>query len=180
VKKPEIDSMLPETFNTIVSGLEGNLLTFRGLLESPPGELIYWRPGEKKWNLLEIVCHLIDEEVEDFRMRVRTTLLHPGEEPPGIDPEGWVVSRHYADRDYHEMVSLLLEEREDSIQWLRSLGDAHWDNSFQHRIYGPMKASMFLANWLTHDYLHIRQILRLKYLYLMHATGEDLRYAGEW
>lgn len=172
--------MHPETINTVISGLESNRHTFRGLLENPPGELITWRPAEKKWNLLEIVCHLVDEEVEDFRTRVRTTLIEPDTEPPGIDPEGWVTSRNYASRDYHEMLSLFLEERLDSVQWLRGLDDVNWDNAFHHRIYGPMTAAMFFTNWLAHDYLHIRQILRLKYQYLLQTSEEDLRYAGEW
>jgi hypothetical protein len=39
---------------------------------------------------------------------------------------------------------------------------------------------MIFANWLAHDYLHIRQILRLKYEYLKSISEEDLSYAGEW
>ena len=172
--------MLPSTMNTIVCSLELNMLTFKGLLESPPGPLITWRPKQKQWCLLEIICHMIDEEVEDFRARVKITLEHPGQEPPAIDPEGWVAARNYRKRDYHEMVSLLLEEREDSIQWLRGLDSANWDNAFEHRIFGPMSAEMFLINWLAHDYLHIRQISKLKHLYLSEISNVDLRYAGDW
>jgi len=43
-----------------------------------------------------------------------------------------------------------------------------------------MTASMFFSNWLAHDYLHIRQITRLKYDYLKQLTNEDLSYAGTW
>jgi hypothetical protein len=39
---------------------------------------------------------------------------------------------------------------------------------------------MFLHNWLAHDYLHIRQIIRIKYDYLKKTSGEILLYAGEW
>jgi hypothetical protein len=35
-----------------------------------------------------------------------------------------------------------------------------------------MSAEMFLANWLAHDYLHIRQLIRLRYHYLEHAAAE--------
>ncbi len=43
-----------------------------------------------------------------------------------------------------------------------------------------MTAKMFLSNWLAHDYLHIRQITKLKYDYLKQLTNEDLNYAGNW
>ncbi|MHC4992905.1 MAG: DinB family protein, partial [Planctomycetota bacterium] len=33
-----------------------------------------WRPPDGAWSILEIVTHLADEEVEDFRTRLRLTL----------------------------------------------------------------------------------------------------------
>ena len=29
-----------------------------------------WKPADGAWSVLEVVTHLADEEVEDFRMRV--------------------------------------------------------------------------------------------------------------
>ena len=40
--------------------------------------------------------------------------------------------------------------------------------------------SCFSPNWLAHDYLHIRQIIRLKFAYLQQLSKEDLSYAGNW
>jgi hypothetical protein len=45
---------------------------------------------------------------------------------------------------------------------------------------GRLSAGTFLSNWLAHDYLHIRQIIRLKYQYLQRQTRESLDYAGAW
>ena len=36
-----------------------------------------WKPESGGWSILEIVCHLVDEEVEDFRIRVQSTLADP-------------------------------------------------------------------------------------------------------
>jgi len=172
--------MLPETVQLIIHSLDQNQLVLRGLLDNPPNPLIHWRPGEDKWCLLEIVCHMIDEEVDDFRTRIRTTLETPGIDPPGIDPEGWITSRNYYERDYGEMVELFFKEREASVRWLQSLKMPEWDNGFEHKIFGSLTAKMFLSNWLAHDYLHIRQILQLKHQYLGERSGQDLRYAGDW
>jgi hypothetical protein len=46
---------------------------------------------------------------------------------------------------------------------------------------GAMSAEMLLANWVTHDYLHMRQILSLKYGYLAQQVMPiSLEYAGTW
>ncbi len=43
-----------------------------------------------------------------------------------------------------------------------------------------MTAKMFLSNWLAHDYLHLRQILDLKFNYHKLLSGDSLTYAGKW
>jgi len=165
----------------IINQLDANRTAFRGLLSvSDPAE-ITWRPAEKKWCLREIACHLLDEELEDFRARLKHTLETPEQPLPPIDPEGWVTSRKYMEHDFDKAVIDFLSEREQSVAWLRSLHNPAWKNAHPHPKFGPLSAEMFLANWLAHDYLHIRQIIRLRYHYLEHAASEvKLRYAGKW
>ncbi|MBI4011147.1 MAG: DinB family protein, partial [Candidatus Rokubacteria bacterium] len=56
------------------------------------------RPAPGEWAPLEIVCHLRDEEAEDFGARVRVVVVgRPAFAP--IDPEGWVEARRYRDAD---------------------------------------------------------------------------------
>ena len=43
-----------------------------------------------------------------------------------------------------------------------------------------MSAKLFLTNWLDHDYLHIRQIIRYQYQCLKEQTHIDLQYAENW
>ena len=78
------------------------------------------------------------------------------------------------------MLERFLNEREESIQWLETLTNPPWDNAHLHPKLGPMSASLFLNNWLAHDYLHIRQITKLKYDRLKAISGENLDYAGNW
>ncbi len=37
-----------------------------------------------------------------------------------------------------------------------------------------------MTNWLAHDLLHMRQIIKIKYLYLEQSSNVDLHYAGAW
>lgn len=165
----------------IISQLDANRKTFAGLLSASDLFEIIWRQAEKKWCLLEIACHLYDEEREDFRARLKHALETPQEKLPSIDPVGWVTSRKYMEQDFNKKAGDFLSEREQSVAWLRALKDPAWGSAHNHPKFGPLSAEMFLANWLAHDYLHIRQIIRLRYQYLKHAAKEvTLKYAGEW
>ena len=139
-----------------------------------------WKPQADKWNLLEIICHLYDEEREDFRARTKSVLESAGMPLMPIDPVGWVATRNYQAQDFERMIGKWATERTVSIDWLRSLVHPAWENVHHHPKLGAISAGTFLSNWLAHDYLHIRQIARLKYQHLQYRTGESLDYAGTW
>ena len=163
-----------------VKALSTNATTFRALLSGVHEEIHLWRPAPDKWCLLEIVCHLYDEEREDFRSRVKSTLLSPEQVWPSINPVGWVEERQYVKQNYENKLADFLRERAGSIHWLESLSKPEWKNVYHHPKVGPVSAEFLLANWLAHDYLHFRQITRTKYLYLKETSGMSLDYAGEW
>lgn len=165
----------------IIDHLTANWQVFESLLTDVSPQEASWKPDKSQWSILQILCHLIDEEREDFRTRVKHVLETPDQPIPPIDPQGWVMDRNYADQDFTLKLRELLEERAQSVVWLNSLENPVWDNTFQHPTLGAQSASHYLANWLAHDYLHIRQINRMKYLYLRaNLSGESLEYAGNW
>ncbi len=157
-----------------------NSTIFNSLFSDVQSELILWKPESTKWCLLEIICHLYDEEREDFRARIKHVFENPKAALPQIDPTGWVTSRNYIKLNYQETLNNFMIERKESINWLKSLKNSNWSAAYDHPKFGKMTAKMFLSNWLAHDYLHIRQILKLKFDYLKKLTDESLTYAGEW
>lgn len=163
-----------------IDALQSNAGVFREIVSGHTADVLHWRQAPEKWNLTEIICHLYDEEREDFRARLRSVLEDPDKPFDPIDPAGWVNARDYAARDAGAMLQAFLQERALSVDWLRSLANANWDNTYQHPRIGPMSAAFILANWVAHDYLHIRQILKLKYDYLKQQNGISLEYAGDW
>jgi len=164
----------------IINQLEQNKVTFQELLRHVPDQAITWKPKPDKWCLLEVICHLRDEEVEDFRIRTQYVLEDPTKSLPKIDPVAWVTERNYVNQDFQAVLIEFLKRRTESIQWLRSLKNPSWENAYQHPKMGPLTAQFFLTNWLAHDYLHFRQITRLKYEYLDQKSAESLDYAGGW
>jgi hypothetical protein len=164
----------------IIEQLEKNKAVFRDLLTGVQDDLIRWKQLPDKWCLLEIACHLYDEERDDFRFRTQWTLDRPGEVPPPFDQLSWVSEHRYIEQDYNTVVHNFIEERDRSVQWLKGLRNPNWENAFEHPKLGKMTAKYFLFNWLAHDYLHIRQILKLKFDFLREQSGDNLDYAGTW
>lgn len=163
----------------IISELEANKAVFRQLLTVPEA-FQKWRPANGSWCLLEIICHLKDEECEDFRARIRLALQPGLGSLVPIHPVKWVTERRYINNSFQDVLDNFLEERGRSINWLRSLEQPDWESDFLHTELGPMTAFSMLANWLAHDYHHIRQVNTLKYFFLKDQAGTDLGYAGNW
>jgi len=166
--------------SVIIAELARNRDVFHSLLAGASATEYTWKPAPDKWCLLEIICHLYDEEREDFRARTKSVLEDPERPLEPIDPVGWVETREYMAQDFGLVLDKWVDERSESIHWLRSLASPDWNKACEHPKLGKLSAGTFLSNWLAHDYLHIRQIVRLKYQYLQHLTGESLDYAGTW
>ena len=164
----------------IIEDLSRNREVFRELLKDIQEQLYLWKPGPEKWCLLEVICHLYDEEREDFRARTHHVLETPNAPMTPFDPLALVTKRKYMQQDFNEKLGAFLQERTRSVEWLLSLQSPKWDNTYTHPKLGSLTAKMFLTNWLAHDYLHIRQINRIKYEYLDTHSGENLNYAGQW
>ncbi len=164
----------------ITSELEKNIGVFSALLQQTGKNEQVYRESDDKWSLLEVVCHLVDEEKEDFRLRVKSVLESPNRSLPPIDPEGWVTQRHYQNQNFDAKIDEWVRERKQSIQWLYSLNNPKWDYAFHHPRIGKMSAWLFLCNWLSHDYHHIRQIITIKRAFLLQHCGVALDYAGNW
>ena len=139
-----------------------------------------WKSAPEEWCALEIVCHLHDEELHDFRARLKHVLTTPAARLPATDPVGWVQSRKYMEQDPDIVLEQFLAERARSVEWLRSLKSAPWGNVHKHPQAGPLSADLFLANWVAHDLHHLRQSIHLRYAHLSSICDTPSDYAGVW
>jgi len=138
------------------------------------------KPTPESWSILEVICHLVDEEREDFRQRVDFILNRPGEEWPPIHPGAWVTERKYNERDLEQSLNDFLAERSKSLAFLKGLDSANWKASHMSQ-YGERKAGDLLGSWVAHDNLHMRQLVELRRVRLQKLTDPyDILYAGEW
>lgn len=168
-------------FEALVARLHAGNAIVGGLVAGLDAERARWRPAPQKWSILEVVCHLADEERLDFRTRLDLTLHQPGTPWPGIDPVAWVTERDYQSRDLGEALDDFQHERQKSTIWLGSLQDPDWQASHEHPRLGRMRAGDLLAAWVVHDLLHVRQINALHHARARVDAGEfSADYAGPW
>jgi len=141
-----------------------------------------WKPDPTSWSVLEIVCHLADEEHEDFPTRVFLTLEDPSKDWPGIDPQGWAVSRGYQSRDLKAELNRFVAARAANIERLGALKNPDWSSTKTHPKFGSMVASDLLAAWCAHDALHLRQLSRRLHQLAGRDGGDGAttKYAGTW
>lgn len=165
---------------TAIERLEAQSAAIAALVRDVSPAQARWKPGPADWSMLEVVNHLVDEEREDFRTRVGLALLSPEAEWPPIDPQGWVSARAYNQRDLPPSLAEFLVERHKSLAWLRGLDAPNWSNRVE-RPWAVMTAGDLLAAWVAHDLLHLRQLVELRYAYLVEdAQPDSVAYAGEW
>lgn len=165
----------------LIHSLERFGHTLPGVVRDVSDDDARWKPPSGAWSILEIVCHLGDEEEWDFGQRVRLTLQDATQVWPAIDPEGWAVERQYNEGRLSLAVERFVKLRSQSIQWLRGLSVPDWDATYEHPKFGPFRAGDILAAWVAHDYLHLRQIAKRFFEIAQRDAGEfSTRYAGDW
>ncbi len=154
--------------------------TIEQLVRSVSDAQAVWKPDPTSWSVLEVVNHLHDEEREDFRIRL-DIMLHRADQPlPKIDPEGCVIERCYNQRDLKESLHDFLRERRESIRWLHTLKSPDWDAVYEAPALKMTAGDMF-ASWIVHDILHMRQLVKLQWLFtIRELEPRKVDYAGAW
>jgi hypothetical protein len=139
------------------------------------------KPDLESRSILEAVCHLYDEEREDFRQRLDIMLHRPKEKWPPIRPEEWVTERHYNEQDLATVKKNFLAEREKSLEWLKGLKNPDWEAECDTPFGTTLKPGDMLSAWVEHDVLHLRQLVELRHEHVLRlAKPYQVRYAGEW
>ena len=115
------------------------------------------RPAAGEWSPVEILCHLRDEESEDFGARLRV-IVDGGSEFMPIDPERWAVERRYHEASLPEVLAALRARREASLDLLASVSPKALDGSRPHKRLGSLSGQDILAAWVAHDRIHLAQI----------------------
>lgn len=166
--------------DALIADLSGFPTVLQAAVAGLDDEHWRWKPESGGWSVLEVVCHLLDEDAEDFPLGLRLTLEDPLQDWPKIDPAGWAEERRYNERDPAESLAQFTRLRHENMRWLKGLAAPDWQTTHPHPL-GDLKAGDLLASWSAHDWLHLRQLTKRRYE-LCTQAGEpyDALYAGEW
>jgi hypothetical protein len=136
------------------------------------------RPATNEWSPLEIVCHLRDEEQEDFGARVRV-VVEGGTSFVPIDPERWARERNYREDDPQTALTAVKQGRRDNLAFLSLMDPARLTHVIDQPRLGKMSGLDLIAAWVTHDRLHIAQLgSTLARIGADHWKGLRTEYAG--
>ena len=165
----------------IIRQLAGNAETMRALVQAISDEQAQWKPSPETWSIQEVMEHLYNEERIDFRKHLKEMLHDPPQPWEKFRPEEYISVE-----SYHQALERFSSEREASIAWLKTLESPDWDTQSQAP-FGPtnvtitLSAGNVLVSWVDHDFLHLRQMIRL--LHAWHekqASPYSVEYAGGW
>jgi hypothetical protein len=167
-------------FETLYQELAHSAEMIRALTVGLTSAEARFKPNPESWSILEVVCHLYDIEREDFRPHLDSILYRPAEEWTPFDPQSWITTRRYNERNLAETLDSFLAERTKSLVWLKSLATSNWEAEHVDQ-FGSITAGEMFASWVAHDNLHIRQLVELRRARIVSlAEPFDVGYAGEW
>src|SRR4029450_8500387 len=115
------------------------------------------RPALAEWSPVEIVCHLRDEETEDFGARLRV-ILSGADTFVRIDPERWPEERRYREATLQAPLGAFPARREESLDLLRSIAPEALDGSRSHGRLGRLSGLDLVAAWGGPGRLHLAHL----------------------
>ena len=167
-------------FETLYRELRSSTDMINVLLSGISQDESQFKPTPEAWSILEVACHLYDEEREDFREHLDFILHRQNDEYHLINPQAWVKERRYNEQDFLDMQDQFFAERRKSLQWLKGLENSDWDTTYTSQ-YGSVTAGEMFSSWVAHDNLHIRQLVELRRARIETITKPyPIEYAGDW
>jgi len=167
-------------FETLYRELADSTEMIRALLANVTQAESQVKPSPHSWSILEVICHLADEEREDFREHLDFILHRQGEEWHRINPQAWVLERKYNEQAFVASKATFFAERAKSLEWLKGLSHPNWDTVYTSE-FGSVPAGEMFASWIAHDNLHVRQLVELRRTRIEGIVQPfAIAYAGDW
>lgn len=157
-----------------------NAESIRQLVADVNDEQAKWKPDAETWSILEVINHLYDTEALDFKVRLDHILHKPNQDAPEFKPQKLVTEKAYNQRELASSIQNFLDERQKSLDWLQTLSSPNWEATMT-RDWGSISAGNMFTAWVAHDLLHMRQLVELRYAWLVQQVAPyEVDYAGEW
>lgn len=146
---------------TLVETLEKNTREFVTFLEEIPEDKWTYRYAPEKWNILEMVQHIIDTE-RIFQYRALCFSRNEHHPLPGFDHDIYVLNSGAEDRNYQDLIKEFEVNRQSAIWLFKSMNDVMLKNNGNMN---DMNASARAIGFIMPGHvLHHMDVLTEKYL----------------
>jgi hypothetical protein len=147
----------------------------RGLMSDLSHEDACWKPGPDRFSIAEVLAHLSHSEGHCYRMRLDRFLT---EERPEFEPDdAQMYLEQYRDADPEDAFDHFEEQRENNVEFLRTLEAVDGERKALHKSAGEITLNNMLHEWALHDLGHVKQVAEIvrarKYLAGAGPLGQD-------
>ncbi len=130
------------------------------LISKASAETIILQPGENRWSILQIACHLADAELL-ASLRIRRIITEDTAKLWSYQQEVWADRLSYQRRKIGTVITRFALLRRENAELLTGLPDAVWDQTGEHDEYGVLSLRQLIEDYVVHTAKHLRQIEKL-------------------
>jgi hypothetical protein len=141
--------------------LESTPATLNALLRPLPQSLLDVDEGENTWNAIQVMCHLIHGETDDWVPRIKV-ILEKGPGEPFLPFDRVAGFTRYAGWRIDALLDEFERLRGANLETVDALNLQPWHLQLEglHPALGRVTMEQLLACWVTHDMAHVCQIGR--------------------
>ena len=121
------------------------------------GAMLDYRPGENKWGVRTIVCHLADTELV-LAMRLRQIIAEDNPALPAIEQDLWAERLDYNRRKLSQALESFRRTRAENYELLKELSEETFARTGQHSKRGQITLLDLLRIFAEHAEKHVQQI----------------------
>ena len=121
------------------------------------GSMLDFKPGEGKWSVRTVVCHLADTEMV-LAMRLRQMIAEDNPLIPAIDQNLWADRLDYSKRKLSQAMDTFRRMRAENYELLKDLPEETFARTGEHTKRGTISLMDLLKIFAEHPEKHVRQI----------------------
>lgn len=147
--------------DTVLDQLEATPEILRLLMAGLTDDEARWKPAPGRFSVAEILEHLSHLEGHAYRFKIDLMIGETDPDLPAYDTDHFVAAGQYSGRDPEESFAHFEEQRQDNVDYLRSLDAGFENRTGNHAVRGRITLAHMLNEWACHDLGHIRQVAEL-------------------
>src|SRR5579862_251482 len=133
------------------------------------GPELDFKPGEGKWSVRTIACHLADTETVGV-MRIRQIIAEDNPTLQAWDQEAWANKLDYGKRKISQPIDTFRRLRAENYELLKDLPESAFARTGVHTERGTLSLLRLLRDCAEHLESHVRQIQGVRAAFKEHKA----------